>query len=144
MAGSDPRETAEAIHAAINAGDVAAVMACFGDHPVFLPPGAGAEVRGREAVEETMRAFLATDPKITPDVVRCVVTGAVALVVAEWRARSARRGCDTIDRHRQNGCRSHSWLGRSVALRNRQSGGDGLSATRASMTTSKLVEPPDA
>lgn len=85
MAGSDPRETAEAIHTAINAGDVSAVMACFGDDPVFLPPGGGAEVLGRDAVEEAMRAFLATDPKIAADVVRCVVTGKVALVVSECR-----------------------------------------------------------
>ncbi len=92
MAGSDPRETAEAIHAAINARDVAAVMACFGDDPVFLPPGGGAEVRGRDAVEEAMRAFLATDPKITADVVRCVVTGDVALLVTEWRLEA--RGAD--------------------------------------------------
>ena len=79
-----PQQTVDAIHDAINAGDVAAVMHCFAEDPVFVSPETGEEARGRTAVRETMTAFLDTSPKLQATLASCVVAGDVALVVSEW------------------------------------------------------------
>ncbi len=83
MAGRSPYETFHDIHAAMEARDMAAVMGCFVDEAVFLPPG-GEEVRGREAVGRAMAEFFETEPKLQSHLKRCVVVGDVALLMNEW------------------------------------------------------------
>lgn len=92
MARSTPQETVDAIHEAINAGDVAAVMECFDEEAVFVSPGTTQEARGIAAVRGAMTAFLETRPRLNATLELCVVAGDVALVVSEWKLEA--RGDD--------------------------------------------------
>ncbi len=84
MPGLSPQETVDEIHAAINAADTSAVMACFDDGAVFLHPAGNGEARGKEAIADAMAAFLETRPKLEVRLSKCVAIGDLSLVVTEW------------------------------------------------------------
>ncbi len=84
MPGLSPQETVHEVHAAISRGDHSAVMACFEEDAVFLPPGGDGEARGTEAVADAMAEFLDMKPKLHAELTRSVMAAEVALVVVKW------------------------------------------------------------
>ena len=108
MPGVSPQETADLIHAAINAGDHSAVMECFDDDIVYVALGGADEARGKKAAGDVMAAFLGLRPKIDARPTRCVIASDLALLVTEWtleatepdgtRSRSSGRTADVLRR----------------------------------------------
>jgi uncharacterized protein (TIGR02246 family) len=79
MSYNDPAELVEAFFRAFNEGDIEAIVALF-EPDVVMIPQPGQTVTGIQALRESMQAFLAMQPTLTPEKPEVVTAGDVALV----------------------------------------------------------------
>ncbi|HKS51134.1 MAG TPA: SgcJ/EcaC family oxidoreductase [Pseudonocardiaceae bacterium] len=79
----NPRETVKAAEAAINAGDLEAMVSLYEREALFISSGQVAA--GLEAIRETIAGFLATKPSFELNVASLHQAGDLALEYYEWK-----------------------------------------------------------
>jgi uncharacterized protein (TIGR02246 family) len=83
MPARSPEELDVLFAAAINPGDIEAVMKLY-EPGACLMPEPGEVVSGTKAIREALGGFLAMKPRITLDVKKLAETGGIALTTAKW------------------------------------------------------------
>jgi uncharacterized protein (TIGR02246 family) len=83
MPARSPEELDRLFSAALNAGNLEALVALY-EPEATLTPQPGQIVTGRKAIREALSAFLATKPTLMLDVKTLAQTGDIALTSAKW------------------------------------------------------------
>ena len=83
-----PERTIERFSALLADGELEALVALYEPDAVFAPTR-GESVRGREAIREALRPFLALEPRMTGHIERVLVAGETALVANRWTLTGA-------------------------------------------------------
>jgi uncharacterized protein (TIGR02246 family) len=83
MPARSPQELDRLFSAALNAGDLEALVALYEPHAT-LAPQPGQVMTGTQAIREALGAFIATEPTITVEVTPLAQSGDIALTSARW------------------------------------------------------------
>lgn len=82
-AGMKPEEMHARFEEIFNAGDVEKLLALYEEEAVFVPEP-GREVRGKAAIREALKAFLALNGKVDIKTRYAFTKGDIALLSCEW------------------------------------------------------------
>jgi uncharacterized protein (TIGR02246 family) len=77
-------------------GDLEGLVGLYEPDAVFSP-APGDTVRGRAAIRDALRPFLALEPRMTGEVERVVIAGETALVTNRWTLAGAREDGSAVE-----------------------------------------------
>jgi uncharacterized protein (TIGR02246 family) len=91
MPASNPEDLHQLFADRVNAGDADAAAALFEDGAILVS-GPDHIVRGRDAILEGLRNFVAVHPKLRLNAARVVRNGSLAILYSDWTITTTRNG----------------------------------------------------
>lgn len=100
MAGGTPEATDRSMERAVNGQDIEALLDLFEPDAVFVDPGTGGELTGRDEIREGAAGMFESNPRIEGSGRKVFVAGNIALVLSNWTLEVIGPGGETV---RQSG-----------------------------------------
>jgi uncharacterized protein (TIGR02246 family) len=91
-----PEETIRSFSALLAKGDLEAMVDLYEPDAAFVPQP-GTVVKGRDAIRESLRPFLAMRPRMTGAIERVVIAGDTALVANRWNLAGSAPGGEPVE-----------------------------------------------